>query len=120
MQLNRQGVTIVVSSHLLADLEEYSTDFLLINHGQVALEISKQDLEETDRVVTFYFTKPPSKKELNVFDENDVIASEAHIKVAMRSKDIAATVKLLVDQNTPPINIKTETILQQTYFNLSR
>ncbi|MEM1001799.1 MAG: ABC transporter ATP-binding protein [Bacteroidota bacterium] len=118
--LNKKGVTIVVSSHLLADLEEYSSDFLLINHGMVALEISKQDLEATDRMVTFYFTNAPGKKEKSAFDEFNLVASRNSIKVAMRSKEIATVVKRLVDQATPPINIKTENILQQTYFNLSR
>jgi len=120
IQLNQQGVTVVVSSHLLADLEEYSTDFLLINHGKVALEISKQKLETTDRQVSFFFTEKLTDTEINVFSSYKIVARETGVSVSMKSKDIATVVKQLVDQGTAPVNIKTETILQQTFFNLSR
>jgi ABC-2 type transport system ATP-binding protein len=119
-ELNQQGVTIVVSSHLLADLEEYSTDFLLINHGKVALDISKKKLETADRQVSFFFVEKPTSKYMSVFSPYEVVDNDSYVSVSMKSKDIANLVKQLVDQGTPPVNIKTETILQQTFFNLSR
>ena len=43
-----------------------------------------------------------------------------YIQLLMNPKDIAVFTKSLVDQGLVPVNIKTQTILQQTYFKMSR
>ena len=39
-----QGVTIIISSHLLAELAELCTDFTIINHGKVIESFSSEEL----------------------------------------------------------------------------
>jgi ABC-2 type transport system ATP-binding protein len=35
MKLNRDGMTIVVSSHILSELDEYANDLLILRHGKI-------------------------------------------------------------------------------------
>lgn len=43
LKLNTDGVTFLISSHLLYELEKIATDFIFINHGEI---ISKMTIDE--------------------------------------------------------------------------
>ena len=43
LKLNNEGVTFLISSHLLWELEKIATDFIFINHGEI---ISKMTIDE--------------------------------------------------------------------------
>lgn len=43
--LHREGVSIILSSHILPELMNTVTDFVFLNQGNVLEEISKQKLE---------------------------------------------------------------------------
>ncbi len=43
VKLNNDGVTFLISSHLLYELEKIATDFIFINHGEI---ISKMTIDE--------------------------------------------------------------------------
>lgn len=43
LKLNNDGVTFLISSHLLWELEKIATDFIFINHGEI---ISKMTIDE--------------------------------------------------------------------------
>lgn len=40
LELQRQGMTLIVSSHILAELEAYSSDMLIIREGKIVEQIS--------------------------------------------------------------------------------
>lgn len=42
LELKRQGMTLIVSSHILAELEAYSSDMLIIRDGKIVEQISIQ------------------------------------------------------------------------------
>ena len=55
------GITIVISSHILAELYQLVTDYIIISHGEIIEQISK---EELDRKCTSYIvieTEQPHK-----------------------------------------------------------
>jgi len=120
-KLNQNGVTLIISSHLLADLESHATDFMLINNGVLTMTLSKSELEATERLISFYFDSALSSEQRQQFDE--VLVKDwgkRHVEVLMKPEFIAVFTKQLVDKGLVPINIKTQTILQQTYFKMSR
>ena len=120
-ELNEKGTTIVISSHLLADLEEYATHFMLINKGEIAMAVSKAALTTSKYIVGFYFDQEITSKDLILFKDVEVRSSRGNfIQVLIPSKDIAGFIKQLVEAGIPPVNIKTQTILQHSYFELSR
>ena len=44
--LNKQGITILISSHILSELEKVATDWGFISHGNLLEEISSQELND--------------------------------------------------------------------------
>lgn len=120
-KLNQNGVTLIISSHLLADLESHATDFMLINNGKLTMTLSKSELDATERLISFYFDSVLNPEQRQQFDEVSVKEyGERHVEVLMKPESIAVFTKQLVDKDLVPINIKTQTILQQTYFKMSR
>ncbi len=63
------GITIVVSSHILAELYQLVTDYVIISHGKIIEEISKEDL---DMKCSSYIIieAEDSKKAMAVLDDN--------------------------------------------------
>ena len=47
IDLNRQGITILISSHILSELEKVATHWGFISHGQILQEISSEQLQNT-------------------------------------------------------------------------
>lgn len=120
-KLNKEGVTFIISSHLLADLESHATDFMLINNGILTMTLSKSELDATERLISFYFDFVLSAEHRREFDGVSVNDwGQHHVEVLMKPNAIAVFTKQLVDRGIVPINIKTQTILQQTYFKMSR
>ncbi len=43
---NEDGITIVISSHILAELYQLVTDYIIISHGEIIEQISKEELDK--------------------------------------------------------------------------
>ena len=54
--LNKKGITIIVSSHLLNELEQLSDYFILLHQGNVELNISKTELLKSKNNIAFTVT----------------------------------------------------------------
>lgn len=119
-ELNSNGVTIIISSHLLNELEQFSDAFLLLHQGEIALNISKQDLLRSKRKVALTFENEPNK-EAKAFIEKRTGYYENSTKVILNlsSNEIAGVVNDLVEINQIPINIETLTVLQEKYMEIT-
>ena len=119
--LNSKGTTVMVSSHLLDELEQFATQFLLINHGKVELEISKKDLLKSDRRVSFTFESDISEEVSAGLQSYTILREESRsIEIKLKPDEIASLVNYLVSKNAVPINIETHNQLQDTYFQLAQ
>ena len=49
LSLNREGISILISSHILSELEKIATHYGFISHGQLLEEISYEDLQKRCR-----------------------------------------------------------------------
>lgn len=49
LELKRQGMTLIVSSHILAELEAYSSDMLIIREGKIVEQISIEKHNQSPR-----------------------------------------------------------------------
>jgi ABC-2 type transport system ATP-binding protein len=47
LKLNHEkGITMIISSHILAELEKFATSYLFVDHGKLLKQISAEDLEK--------------------------------------------------------------------------
>lgn len=51
LELRDQGVTLLVSSHILSELDEYSTDMIIIREGRIVQQQNIQQTQERLRVI---------------------------------------------------------------------
>ncbi|MDP5081941.1 MAG: ATP-binding cassette domain-containing protein [Winogradskyella sp.] len=119
--LNSKGTTIIVSSHLLNELEVFATTFVLINKGEVALNISKKNLLKSKRKVAFTFAEVLNAKSKDLIKKQQgFFKTEVLVELELKPESIAPLVNKLVSLGSVPINIQTYTVLQDTYFELAK
>ncbi len=119
-ELNQSGKTIVVSSHLLNELEQFADSFILLHQGNIALNIEKSDLLKSNKKVVLTFEREPGDKarelirEHGHFDEDLLRAA-----VELRPGDIAGMVERLVELKAVPVNLETQNLLQEKYLEIT-
>jgi len=59
LKLRDEGITLVVSSHILSELEEYSTHMLVIREGKIEQHKSLDTLQEERRRIQVRCCEPP-------------------------------------------------------------
>ena len=118
--LNSEGTTIVVSSHLLNELEQFADAFILIHQGRIALNLTKEELLVSKKKVTFTFdTNINEAAEQIVNEKKGNIINVKTIVMRLHPSEIAKTVKYFVDHDCTPVNVETHTILQEKYFEIA-
>ncbi len=56
--LKKQGITIIVSSHILSELEDYSTHMLMIENGKIRKQCALDQHQSTQRVYKLTLNEP--------------------------------------------------------------
>jgi ABC-2 type transport system ATP-binding protein len=119
-QLNEEGMTVVVSSHLLNELEQFADAFILLHNGSIALDISKKDLLKLKKKVSFVFDSNPPDDALKLISKFG--SFEKGIQTAildLEPHDIATTVERLVGLGAVPINVETQNLLESKYLEIT-
>ncbi|MDB4582814.1 ABC transporter ATP-binding protein [Draconibacterium sp.] len=74
--LKNKGKGILVSTHLLEDIENIADDFVLLNKGQVFMAGSMQSNSQSRQNVTLYFSKPlpelPGLKRISLISSDKI------------------------------------------------
>ncbi|MCB1257387.1 MAG: ABC transporter ATP-binding protein [Microthrixaceae bacterium] len=73
--LNSLGVTILISSHILVELEEMCTDFLVLEQGALVGAESLAQTEIRTVIVTFLDGNPQSYQVRSLEEQADLVAS---------------------------------------------
>ncbi len=118
--LNKNGTTIIVSSHLLNDLEQFADSFILMHHGNIELNISKKELLRSNKKVAFTFENSPSGEVLEYLKTKHAKPDDANrVVIELSPNEIANIVNKFVALNSTPINIETLTLLQDKYLEIT-
>lgn len=122
-RLNRDGVTILISSHLLAELQKLATCYGIIEGGKLVKELRQSDLEELCRPY-IKVVVDDLKIALNVVVEN----YHAHDFEILRyntlalydlSKDVPTAAKMFSDANVSVLSIsECQGDLESTFISL--
>ncbi|MGA9271426.1 MAG: ABC transporter ATP-binding protein [Lutimonas sp.] len=119
-ELNAKGATIVVSSHLLNELEQFADAFILLHKGSIALDISKKDLLKLKKKVSFAFDSKPSNQAMNLISKYGGYQDESQTALLnLEPNEIARTVERLVGLGAVPVNVETQNLLESRYLEIT-
>ncbi len=71
LNLHAQGMTIIVSSHILAELEDYCTDMIVIRDGKIVKQVSLNDNQTEQKTNVKINFEKIRKKDLNLLNKMD-------------------------------------------------
>ena len=119
-EINAKGVTILVSSHLLHELERLSDAYLLLHKGELLLDMSKEDLMASRRNVVFTFEEEEAWKKCDFLVELDEAERNGkQLTLEIAPNRIAETLQRFVDAGAVPVNVETKNKLQDKYLQIT-
>ena len=110
------GCTVLISSHILGELEKIATHYGIIRQGKMIMEISAEEMDSRSRVFTEIKTKDMDGAYLLLSKKFDTVKKESEY---LRVYDIDNTeeiVKYLLDSNQSIIEIKKNKIGLEEYY----
>lgn len=115
-----KGITVMVSSHLLNELEEFADVFVLIKKGEIAFQIDKKELFASKKRVAFTFENSPNQKAMAYFENKKAIfESETNVVLKVNPNEIAGMVQDLVAMQCVPVNVEMKNVLQEKYLEIT-
>lgn len=123
-QLNSEGRTILISSHMLSELAEVCTDIGVIDHGHMVIESSLSDIlnkfNNTNPIKIRIMGKEDKAFKIFKEDKNVRYVSARDgiffIKFTGNKKDEAALLKKLVSQDIPVSEFMREEAKLEAFF----
>ena len=121
LKINRDiGTTILISSHVLTELEEISTHYIFLDKGRLIEKIPKIELEK--KIMNYLnIVVDDTKKTAKVLEENFpeltyFIENENQIKVSGNLENSGIINKELVNHNISVLRIDTHKSTLEDYF----
>jgi ABC-2 type transport system ATP-binding protein len=123
LALKRQGMTILVSSHILAELEAYSTDMLILRHGKIVEQVSSLSAQNSAKPFKLRLWKPVANiasilQALPFISE--IVIQEQQILFQLSGDEFCQyqVIKTLIDQQIPLCELSPiTTLLQDRYLS---
>lgn len=128
LSLQREGMTLIVSSHILAELEDYSTHMIVIHDGKLVEQCALKDYQQKDNALQLTLTL---SGEVAPFLEtigkipNVVVKSHtintAHLELKGNQKDQQQLLKTLIVENVPVISLQEQKqSMQDVYLGITK
>lgn len=116
-----EGKSILISSHLLSDLESLADDFVLLNHGKIHYAGSVHQSNESKFQVTFSFTDPIVNELIIKLDLKGVNHdTETSFRMTMKESESQFLLKQMIENGYFPVNMDTQTTLTQKYMEITK
>lgn len=124
LRLNReQGITIVISSHILSELSLLCTDYIFINHGRIKQAVSAEELKKLCREYLLIHTDNDDRAEAVLTEKlgiNQLERCGEGIKLYERLDDIrSVSVALFEGGAVPLVLCMNEANLEEYYMNMA-
>lgn len=115
IELNNLGMTLIVSSHILAELDQYATDMLVIRNGMIIehATINAKKATEGFLFITFNIAEyiPDIESKIRMYENVADVIKENH-KVTVKLKDgttvLQDFLKHLINSDIPVTEYQTE------------
>lgn len=116
IQLKQEGKGILLSTHLLEDMEQVADLFILLNKGKVHLAGSMRDVNTNRQHVCFHFRQLPLQLPATLarwHRHNNQLEANASME------ETEATLKQLLDEGISPYKIDRSSILHDKYMEIA-
>jgi ABC-2 type transport system ATP-binding protein len=108
--------TVLISSHILGELEKIATHYGIIRGGKLVQEITAEEMEARARVfVTFKVEEPEKALSLLKKKYSNVKKEENFVRV-YDEEDVDGIVKYLIDNKIIPSEIKKNKVGLEEYY----
>ena len=123
LELQQQGMTIIVSSHILAELEAYSSDMLILREGQMVEHVAIKKKAEHKKLFQLVLTQADIRLEgvlsnIDNLSHTKINAEQATFEFKGDANSQHELLKMLLEHKLPvcefgPVNIN----LQDAYLS---
>ncbi len=121
LRINKdKGITVIISSHILAEIEKIANRMIVINKGKKIIEGDVGQLMSSESIKLS--VKTTSNKEIeNFFNSRDIIyeSNEGIYTISWPEKNIDQLVKELQNDNISIFEIKQLKTLEEYFLNLT-
>jgi len=108
--------TVLISSHILGELEKIATHYGIIRQGKMIQELTAKEMESRARVFVSFKVNEYEKATILLKDKyNNVRKEQDHIRV-YDEEDVDSIVKYLLDNNIIPSEIKKNKVGLEEYY----
>jgi ABC-2 type transport system ATP-binding protein len=115
---HNQGTGVLVTSHLLADLEQMADDFVLLNKGEIYLKGRVSDyVNEKQRVTMLFNNDLPDNINIDTVD----LLERANKKLLFRAtaKETETVLLNLAAKNIAPYSVQRSDLLHEKYMEIA-
>ncbi len=129
LQLQSEGMTIIVSSHILSELEDYSSHMIVLQEGQLVKQCTLGDTPSSNlnkRILKLELTKDASLYVdlLKSIPNLQVLSSQANTVILAFEGDVQSQqqlLKTLIEKDIPVLSIQEQKQnMQDIYMSVSR
>jgi ABC-type multidrug transport system ATPase subunit len=115
---HNQGTGVLVTSHLLADLEQMADDFVLLNKGQIYLKGRVSDYINEKQRVTMLFNKVlPETVDIGNIDL--VERSPSKLLFRATAQETEAILLKLAKHELAPYSVQRSDLLHEKYMEIA-
>lgn len=114
LKLSKNGMSIIISSHILSELETICNKFCIINEGKIVYKktIDKYQKESQFNQYVFEISNTNNLKNILKYKKID----KSHIKIASTKSNINNIIKKLIEHNIQIYEIKKENLSLENIF----
>lgn len=115
--LKHQGKGILVSTHLLEDIEAIADNFILLNQGKVYLKSNMEDNKTERQKVVLFFSNQIDK---SIFNSQEITVESNQIELMASISETEEFLVNLSKLNLIPYKITRSSILHDKYMEITK
>ena len=108
--------TVLISSHILGELEKIATHYGIIRGGKMIQELSAKEMESRARVFVSFKVDEVTKAMLLLNKKYSLVKQEQDYVRVYDEEDVDGIVKYLIDNNIIPSEIKKNKVGLEEYY----
>lgn len=114
LELSKGGMSIIISSHILSELETICNKFCIVNEGKIIYKKTIDKLKKEQQISEYVFEISDIEKIKNKLKYEKV--DSKHIKIKTTKNNINNLIKKLLENNIQIYEIKAENLSLESIF----